>query len=78
MQFHLADPVWRWIVKWNFTSSCCRELYFYADYYTTHEVFKRTAKITEIPESVLFHVALTETGDKVISEGRTNIEAVKA
>lgn len=74
MQFHLADPVWRWIVKWNFTSSCCRELYFYADYYTTHEVFKRTAKITEIPESVLFPIASTETGDKLFQKAELRLK----
>ena len=34
------------------------ELYFNAEYYVTHEAFKRTAELTQIPESVLFPVSL--------------------
>ena len=54
------------------------ELYFHAEYYATHEVFKQTADRTEIPESVLFPVALTASGDKALTDSRTIIDAVKA
>lgn len=53
------------------------ELYPNAQYYATHEIFKKTAKFTEIPESVLFTVALTAVGDKIISDGGSQTEAVK-
>ena len=43
-------------MKYSFTSSC--ELCFNAEYYATHEALKRTAELTEIPESVLFPVSL--------------------
>ena len=43
-----------------------------------HEISKKTAKFTEIPESVLFTVALTAVGDKIISDGGSQTEAVKA
>ena len=51
------------------------ELYFNAKYY---EIFKKTAKFTEIPESVLFTVALATVGGKIISNGGSQTEAVKA
>ena len=54
------------------------ELYSNAEYYATHEIFKKTAKFTKIPESVLFTVALTAVGDKIISDGGSQTEAVKA
>lgn len=54
------------------------ELYSNAEHYATHEIFKTTAKLTEIPESVLFTVALTAVGDKIISDGGSQTEAVKA
>ena len=47
------------------------ELYFHAEYYATHEVFKQTAELTEISESVLFAVALTASGDKALTDGGT-------
>ena len=53
------------------------ELYSNAEYYATHEIFKKTAKFTEIPESVLFTVALTAVSDKIISDGGSHTEAVK-
>lgn len=54
------------------------ELYFNAKYYAAHEIFKKTAKFTETPESVLFAVALTAVGDKIISNGGSQTETVKA
>ena len=54
------------------------ELYFHAEYYATHQVFKQTAELTEIPESVLFPVALTASGDKALTDGGTRIDGVKA
>ena len=54
------------------------ELYFHAEYYATHEVFKQTAELTEISESVLFTVALTASGDKALTDGGTRNDAVKA
>ena len=54
------------------------ELYFNAEYYATHEAFKQTAELMNIPESVLFPVALTASGDKAITDGGTKIDAVKA
>ena len=54
------------------------ELYFHAEYYATHEVFKQTAELTEISELVLFPVALTASGDKALMDGGTRIDAVKA
>ena len=41
-------------------------------------MFKRTAELMKIPESVLFPVALTASGDKAITEGGTKTDAVKA
>lgn len=54
------------------------ELYSNAEYYATHEIFKNTAKLTKILESVLFTVALTAVGDKIISDGGSQTEVVKA
>ena len=54
------------------------ELYSNAEYYATHEIFKNSAKLTDTPESVLFTVALTAVGDKIISDGGSQTEAVKA
>ena len=54
------------------------KLYFHAEYYATHEVFKQTAELTEIPQSVLFPVALTTSGDKALTDGGTRIDALKA
>jgi len=54
------------------------ELYFQAEYYATHEVFKQTAELTDISESVLFPVALMASGDKALTDGGTRIDAVKA
>ncbi|CAH3177106.1 unnamed protein product, partial [Porites evermanni] len=61
----------------TFGSDIAEELYPNAQYYATHEIFKKTAKFTEIPESVLFTVALTAVGDKIISDGGSQTEAVK-
>ena len=41
-------------------------------------MFKETAELTEISESVLFPVFLTASGDKALSDGGTRIDAVKA
>ena len=57
-------------------SSSCRTV-LHAEYYATHEIFKKTAKFTKIPESVLFTVALTAVSDKIISDGGSHTEAVK-
>ena len=54
------------------------ELYSNAEYYATHEIFKNSAKLNDTPESVLFTVALTAVGDKIISDGGSQTEAVKA
>ena len=54
------------------------ELYFHAKYYATHEVFKQTAELTDISESVLFLVALMASGDKALTDAGTRIDAVKA
>ena len=52
--------------------------FFHAEYYASHEVLKQTAELTEISESVLFPVALTARGDRVLTDGGTIIDAVKA
>ena len=54
------------------------ELNFHAKYYATHEVFKQTAELTEISESVLFPVALTVSGEKALTDSGTRNDAVKA
>ena len=54
------------------------ELSSNAEYYARHEILKKTAKVTQIPESVIFTVALTAVGDKIISDGGSQTEAVKA
>ena len=54
------------------------ELFLNAEFYATHEVFKRTAELTKIPKCVLFPVALTANGDKAIANGGSSIDAVKA
>ena len=53
------------------------ELYSSAEYYASHEIFKKTAKFTKIPQSVLFTVAVTAVGEKIISDGGSQTEAVK-
>ena len=53
------------------------ELYFNAEHYRTHEAFKRTAELMEIPKCVLFLVALTASGDKAFADSGTKINAVK-
>jgi len=54
------------------------KLFFNAEFYATHEAFKRTAELTKIPENVLFPVALTANGDRAIANGGSRIDAVKA
>ena len=52
------------------------ELFFNAEFYATHEAFKRTAELTKIPKNVLFPVALTANGDRAIANGGSRIDAV--
>jgi len=54
------------------------ELFFNAEFYATHEAFKRTAELTKIPENVLFPVALTANGDRAIANSGSRIDVVKA
>ncbi|CAH3195579.1 unnamed protein product [Porites evermanni] len=61
----------------TFGSDITEELYSSAEYYASHEIFKKTAKFTKIPQSVLFTVALTAVGEKIISDGGSQTEAVK-
>ena len=58
-------------------SSCSQQTFFNAEFYVTHEVFKRTAELTKIPKNVLFPVALTLNGDKAIANSGSRIDAVK-
>lgn len=53
------------------------ELYSNVECYAMHEIFKKTAKFTEILESVLFTAALTAVGEEIISDGGSQTEAVK-
>ena len=54
------------------------ELYFNAEYYATHEIFKLTKKGSGIPEDLLFPVALSSDDDGVIANGENKVDAVKA
>ena len=54
------------------------ELYFNAEYYATHEIFKLTKEGSGIPEDLLFPVALLSDGDGVIANGGNEVHAVKA
>ena len=54
------------------------ELYFNAEYYATHKIFKLTKERSGIPEDILFPVALSSDGDSVITNGGSEVDAVKA
>ena len=54
------------------------ELYFNAEFYANHEIFKVTEGHSGIPESVLFPVALSKDGDRILIAGGSQADAVKA
>ena len=54
------------------------ELYFNAEFYANHEIFKVTEGHSGIPESVLFPVALSKDGDRILTAGGSQADAVKA
>ena len=54
------------------------ELYFNAEFYANHEIFKVTEGHSGIPESVLFPVALSKDGDRILTAGGSQPDAVKA
>ena len=54
------------------------ELYFSAEYYAAHEIFKLPKEGSGIPEDLLFPVALLSDGDGVIANGKNEVDAVKA
>ena len=54
------------------------ELYFNAEYYATHEIFKLTKEGSGIPEDLLFAVVLWSYGDGVVANGGNEVDAVKA
>ena len=54
------------------------ELYFNAEFYANREIFKVTEQHSEIPESVLFSVALSKDGDRTLTAGDSYAAAVKA
>ena len=43
------------------------ELYFNAQFYASHKIFKVTKEHSGIPDSVLFPVALSKDGDRIIT-----------
>ena len=55
-----------------------KELYFNAEYYATHEIFKLTKEGSGIPEDLLFTVALLSDEDGIIANGGNEVDAVKA
>ena len=55
-----------------------KELYFNAEYYATHEIFKLTKEGSGIPEDLLFPVALLSDEDGIIANGGNEVDAVKA
>ena len=54
------------------------ELYFNAQFYASHEIFQITEKHSGIPDSVLFPVALSKDGDRILTAGGSLVNAVKA
>ena len=54
------------------------ELYFNAEDYATHEIFKLTKEGSGIPEDLLFAVVLSSDGDGVIADRGNEVDAVKA
>ena len=54
------------------------ELYFNAEFYANHKIFKVTERHSGIPESVLFSVALSKDGDRILTAGGSQADAVKA
>lgn len=55
------------------------ELYFNAEYYANHEIFRSTPiKLSEVQESMLFTVALSADGYKMLASGGSKIDAIKA
>ena len=54
------------------------ELSFNAEFYANHEIFKVTERHFGIPESVLFPVALSKDGDRILTAGGSQADAVKA
>lgn len=65
-------------------SECLRilvagELYFNAEYYANHKIFRSTAiELSEVQESTLFTLALSADGDKILAGGGSKIDAIKA
>ena len=55
------------------------ELYFNAEYYADHEIFRNTvSELSEVQESTLFTVALSVDGDQILAGGGSRIDAIKA
>ena len=52
------------------------ELYFSAEYYAAHEIFKLTKEGSGIPD-ILFPVALLSDEDGIIANGGNEVDAVK-
>ncbi|XP_068757400.1 zinc finger protein 862-like [Montipora capricornis] len=52
-----------------------KELYFNAEVYANHEIFKVTEGHSGIPESVLFPVALSKDGDRILTAGGSQADA---
>lgn len=55
------------------------ELYFNAEYYADHEIFRNTVReLSEVQESTLFTVGLSVDGDQILAGGGSTIDAIKA
>ena len=54
-----------------------KELYFNAEFYASHEIFKITEENSGIAHSVLFPVALSRDGDRILAAGGSRADAVR-
>ena len=54
-----------------------KELYFNAEFYASHEIFKITEENSGIAHSVLFPVALSRDGDRILTAGGSRADAVR-
>ena len=54
------------------------ELYFNAQFYTSHEIFKITEACSGMSDLVLFSIALSKDGDRILTAGGSQADAVKA
>ena len=54
------------------------KLYFNAQFYASHKIFKITEACSGMSDLVLFSTALSKDGDRILTAGGSQADAVKA